>query len=62
VVAKGRGRRRGVASEFGVSTCKLVYLEWINNKVLLHRIRNYIQYSMINHNGKEYKTECMDML
>ena len=35
-------------------------LEWINNKVLLYSIENYIQYPMINHNGKEYlKKECV---
>ena len=27
----------------------------INNKVLLCGTENYLQYSMINHNGKEYK-------
>ena len=26
----------------------------INSKVLLHSIGNYIQHTMINHNGKEY--------
>ena len=30
--------------EFGVSKCKLLYIEWINNKDLLHSTRNYIQY------------------
>ena len=35
------------------------YMEWINNKVLLYSTENYIQYPMINHNGKEYlKKEC----
>ena len=38
-----------------VSRCKLLYIEWINNKVLLYSSENYIQYPMINHNGKEYK-------
>ena len=27
-------------------------LEWINNKVLLYSTGNYIQYPVINHNGK----------
>jgi len=31
------------------------YIEWINNKVLLYSTRSYIQYSEINHNGKEYE-------
>ena len=39
--------------EVGVSRCKLLYIEWINNKVLLYSTENYIQYPMINHNGKE---------
>ena len=40
--------------EFGVSSCKLLFIEWINNKVLLYNTGNFIQYSMINRNGKEY--------
>ena len=36
-------------------------MEWINNKVLLYSIRNYMQYPMIKHNGKEYKKECVHM-
>ena len=43
--------------ESGVSRCKLLHLEWINNKALLYSTGNYIQYSEINHNGKEYKQE-----
>ena len=38
--------------EFGISRCKLLYIEWINNKVLLYSTGNYIQYPVINHNGK----------
>ena len=34
---------------------KPVYIRWINNKVLLCSTGNYIQYPMINHNGKEYE-------
>ena len=33
---------------------KLLYVEWINNKVLPYSTGNYIQYPVINHNGKEY--------
>ena len=51
-VAKvGRG---GKDWESGISRCKLLYIEWINNRVLLCSIENYIQYPMINHNGKEF--------
>ena len=45
---------RGMEREFGVSRCKPVYVRWIN-KVLLYSTGNYIQYSVINHNGKEYE-------
>ena len=38
----------------GVSRCKLLHIQWINNKILLYSIGNYIQYFVINHNGKEY--------
>ena len=53
VVAKGEGVGGGVEWEFGVSRCELLYTGWIN-KVLLCSTGNYIQYPMINHNGKEY--------
>ena len=34
--------------ETGVSRCKLLHIERINNKVLLLSTVNYIQYSMIS--------------
>ena len=34
---------------------KLLHLQWINDKVPLHSIGDYIQYPGINHNQKEYK-------
>ena len=40
--------------EFGISRHKQVCIEWINSKVLLISIGNYIQYPMINHNRKSY--------
>ena len=49
MVAKGKG----MDWEFRVSRCKLLYIEWINNMVLLYSTGNYIQYPIINHNGKE---------
>ena len=48
----GRGRE-GKDWEFGVSRCKLLYIEWINNKVLLYSPGNSIQYPGINHDEKE---------
>ena len=54
VVAKGEGGGGGMEWEVGISRCKLLYIEWINNKVLLYITENYIQHLMKNHNGKEY--------
>ena len=54
MVAKGEGVGGGMDQEFGVSRCKLLYIGQINNKVLLYSTENYIQYPIINHNGKEY--------
>ena len=54
-VAKGEGVRGGMEwEEVGVSKCKLLYIKWISNKVLLYNTENYIQDAMISHNGKEY--------
>ena len=49
------GGWRGMDREFGISRCKQLYIEWVNNKVLLYSTENYIQYPVINHNEKEYK-------
>ena len=47
----------GMEWESGVSRCKSLYREWINNKVLVYSTGNYIQYPVINQNGKEYEKE-----
>ena len=54
LVAKGKGGGRWKNWEFGISRCKLAYTVWINNKVLLYT-GNYIQYSVIKQNGKQYE-------
>ena len=59
VFAKQRGSGGGVDYEFGISRCKLLYEAWINKKVLLYSTGIYIRYPVINHNGKEYKKECI---
>ena len=51
---QGVGGGRGMEWEFGISRCQLLYIEWINNKALLYSTGSYIQYPVINHNGKEY--------
>ena len=43
----------GMDWELGISRCKLLYIGWINNKVLLYSTGNYIQYPVISHHGKE---------
>ena len=45
--------------EFGITRCKLVYIEGINNKVLLYSTGNYTQHPVTNHKGKEYEKECI---
>ena len=52
-VAEGEGKDW----EFGVSRRKQLYREWLNKKVLLQSTGNYIQYHVINHNGREYEKE-----
>ena len=47
--------------EFGVSKCKLLHLEWINNKVQLYGTGKLIQSPGIEHDGKEYKEVCIYM-
>ena len=41
--------------EAGVTRCKLLYIEWINNKILLYSTGSHIQYLVTNHNGKKIK-------
>ena len=45
VVVKGEGDGGGRDWKFGTSRCKLLNLEWINNKVLLYSTENYIPIS-----------------
>ena len=54
MVAKGERVGGGMEWEFGVSRYRLLYMEWISSKVLLYGIENYVQYPMINHNGKYF--------
>ena len=61
MVAKEEGGRGGMDRELGISRCKLLHIEWINNKVLLYSTGNYIQHTVINHNGKEYEKEYIEV-
>ena len=44
-VGGGEGGR-GKEHEFKISRYKLLYIEWINNKVVLYSTGNYIQYAV----------------
>ena len=61
VVANGKSCGEGMEWEFGTRRCRLLHMEGINNKVLLYSTGNYIQYTEINHNGKEYKNNVAEM-
>ena len=52
-VAKGKEIEGSVEWEVEVGRYKLLDIKWINDKVLLCSIRNYIQYPMISHNDEE---------
>ena len=52
VFVKGEGLGSEMDWEFGVNRCKLLYLEWIDNKVLLNSTGNCRQSPGIDHDGK----------
>ena len=61
VVAKVKGAGGGTDWEFEINRGKLLYIECINNKVLLYSTGNYIQYPVVNHNGKDYEKNGLYM-
>ena len=52
---KGRADAEGEDWGCRISRHKLLYIGWINNKVLLYSTGYYAQCPVINHNGKEYE-------
>ena len=50
VVAKREVTGGEVEWEVGLARCKVLYIEWINNKVLLYSKESYIQYLMMDKN------------
>ena len=48
------GSGEGMDWEFGISRGKLLYIGWINNKLLLWSTGNNTQYAVTKHSGKEY--------
>ena len=55
----GGGRGRAGAGDRGQQTEAIIYTEWINIRVLLYSTGNYIQYPVINYDGKEYQKNCV---
>ena len=53
MVTKGDGGDREINQEFRINVYILLYIEQITNKDLPCSTGNYIQYFVINHNGKE---------
>ena len=41
---RGNGAGEWMEREFGANRCKLSHIGWINNKVLLYSMGNYIQH------------------
>ena len=52
VVAKGEGGGIVMDWEFGVSSFKLLHLEWISNEVLLYNTGNCIQSLGTDYDGR----------
>ena len=44
---RGRWGGKRKAWEFGISRCKLVYIEWINKEILLYSKGNYYIFSIL---------------
>ena len=47
----------GMDWEFGSSRYKLLFIECINNEVLMYSTGNPIQYPVVNHSGGKKKTK-----
>ena len=45
--------------EFVISSTKLSYIEWVNNKVLLYSTGELYSISCDKPNGKQYEKECV---
>ena len=54
LVTNRKGIGGGIEWDVRGSKSRLLYIAWINNKILLYSTGNYIQYPMKNHNEKEY--------
>ena len=57
VTKRERGWGRETNQEFGISRSNYYRKKQTHSKVLLHSTGNYIQYLVINYNGKDYEKE-----
>ena len=55
MVAKREASMEQMDWKLGIRRQKLLYIEWINNKILLYITGNCIQYPVINHKEKIQK-------
>ena len=49
------GEGEGWTGSLGLVEANLLHLVWVNHKFPMYRTGNYIQYPVINHNGKKDK-------
>ena len=56
MVVKGREAGRGIDWEFWTRSQELLYIEWLNYKVLMHSKGNYIQYLVIHNTAAAAKS------
>ena len=52
VVASGERVVSGLDGGFGVSRCKLLYLEWISNEILLYSTGSIVQSFGVENDGR----------
>ena len=46
---------------FEAGRCKLLHLEWISSELLLYSTGNHIQSLAMEHDGRKYERECLDI-
>ena len=49
----------GKTESLGFNRCKILHLEWINNKILLYSTGNYIQSLGIQQEKDDIRKECI---
>ena len=57
MVTNGNSEQGEMKQDLGINKYTLLYVKQVNGKNLLYSTGNYIQYLVINCNGKEYEEE-----